>query len=515
MNTKQMAKRLAQMGRYGDSRLVHMNEAEVQILHGLAGLGNTTLTTNPKTGQLEAFELWQALVPLALGLLIPGAGAALGLGAEAAAGTTAAAAGATEAATAATLAPEALAATAAPTALTGGLEAAGAAGAANLGTAAAAAPSGLSGIGEMAGGALDWATQAKNLPYVVGGLSLINNALTPGYQGESYSAKRHPEQFPGRTRASAYRNPPAGYRPGIDGEWNHFPGYAPGGPVMMPPQGPQGAYGYSSMDPFSMMAGGRGGAMSAIGSRKGGLQPGGGGMGPPMRPGPVASAQPFDLSSYIPKNIDWTQAGRSPQIPRMMPQGPRMPAGPMGPPGLQGPPVATPYAEGGAVGGDQGQQLVQAAVAALTGQIQDPQQAQMILQKFAQVFGPEALQALVAKVKGGGGAPMGPPMGAPPGDPSMSGPPPMGPPGLMARGGHVRGPGAGMDDSIPATVNGTQPAALSDGEFVVPSDAVSHLGDGSNQAGADRLQHMIQRIRKDKTGTVKQPGKISPKVMPK
>jgi hypothetical protein len=41
-----------------------------------------------------------------------------------------------------------------------------------------------------------------------------------------------------------------------------------------------------------------------------------------------------------------------------------------------------------------------------------------------------------------------------------------------------------MSDSIPATIEGKQPARLADGEFVVPADVVSHLGNGSSKAGA-------------------------------
>ena len=68
----------------------------------------------------------------------------------------------------------------------------------------------------------------------------------------------------------------------------------------------------------------------------------------------------------------------------------------------------------------------------------------------------------------------------------------------------LKGPGDGMSDSIPATIGGKQPARLADGEFVVPADVVSHLGNGSTDAGAKRLYSMMDKIRKARTGKKKQ-----------
>lgn len=50
---KGQAEKLAKQGRYGDSMLVHMNPAEVDILRKTSPIGD--LTTNPQTGQPEAF----------------------------------------------------------------------------------------------------------------------------------------------------------------------------------------------------------------------------------------------------------------------------------------------------------------------------------------------------------------------------------------------------------------------------------------------------------------------------
>ena len=68
----------------------------------------------------------------------------------------------------------------------------------------------------------------------------------------------------------------------------------------------------------------------------------------------------------------------------------------------------------------------------------------------------------------------------------------------------LKGPGDGMSDSIPATIGSKQPARLADGEFVVPADVVSHLGNGSTDAGAKRLYGMMDKIRKARTGKKKQ-----------
>jgi hypothetical protein len=73
-----------------------------------------------------------------------------------------------------------------------------------------------------------------------------------------------------------------------------------------------------------------------------------------------------------------------------------------------------------------------------------------------------------------------------------------------AQGGYLDGQGDGMSDSIPATIEGKQPARLADGEFVVPADVVSHLGNGSSKAGSKRLYAMLDKVRHARTGNKKQ-----------
>jgi hypothetical protein len=92
----------------------------------------------------------------------------------------------------------------------------------------------------------------------------------------------------------------------------------------------------------------------------------------------------------------------------------------------------------------------------------------------------------------------------------------------MARGGralpprYLNGHSDGMEDKVPAHIDGKRPAALSDGEFVIPADVVSHLGNGNSNAGAKRLYKMMDRIRAARTGNPKQGKQINPdKFMPR
>ena len=74
----------------------------------------------------------------------------------------------------------------------------------------------------------------------------------------------------------------------------------------------------------------------------------------------------------------------------------------------------------------------------------------------------------------------------------------------------LSGGGDGMSDDIKATINGKQPARLADGEFVIPADVVSHLGNGSSKAGAKRLYNMMDKVRVARTGNKKQGKEINP-----
>jgi hypothetical protein len=80
----------------------------------------------------------------------------------------------------------------------------------------------------------------------------------------------------------------------------------------------------------------------------------------------------------------------------------------------------------------------------------------------------------------------------------------------MAKGRYLQGGTDGMADKISTTIDGNQEAALSHGEFVIPADVVSHLGNGNSDAGAKKLYAMMDRIREARTGTKEQGKKINP-----
>ena len=81
---------------------------------------------------------------------------------------------------------------------------------------------------------------------------------------------------------------------------------------------------------------------------------------------------------------------------------------------------------------------------------------------------------------------------------------------------YLGGPTDGMADEVPAHIDNKRPAALSDGEFVIPADVVSHLGNGNSNAGASRLYEMMDRVREARTGNRKQGIQINPnKFMPR
>lgn len=101
------------------------------------------------------------------------------------------------------------------------------------------------------------------------------------------------------------------------------------------------------------------------------------------------------------------------------------------------------------------------------GQLQDTHVA--ALNRFASLFGQNALQHLHANVKSG-----------------MS---------MRPRKGRVvHGPGGPHDDQVPAVIDGKHPAKLSSGEFVMPTDAVAGAGGGDPVMGAKRLQDLSTQL---------------------
>jgi len=75
---------------------------------------------------------------------------------------------------------------------------------------------------------------------------------------------------------------------------------------------------------------------------------------------------------------------------------------------------------------------------------------------------------------------------------------------------YLQGTTDGMADQIPTSIDGKDPALLSHGEFVVPADVVSHLGNGNSDAGAEQLYKMMDKVRMARTGTKRQGKRINP-----
>lgn len=77
----------------------------------------------------------------------------------------------------------------------------------------------------------------------------------------------------------------------------------------------------------------------------------------------------------------------------------------------------------------------------------------------------------------------------------------------FGEGGYVPGASGGMDDDVPAVIDGQKPARLSSGEFVFDAATVAALGDGNNEAGAKKLNQLREIIRMKAFGKKTQPGK--------
>jgi len=118
----------------------------------------------------------------------------------------------------------------------------------------------------------------------------------------------------------------------------------------------------------------------------------------------------------------------------------------------------------------QDKQLVAMTVAAIQGQIPN---AEKIIQLFIETFGEEALMDLMERIQGGDG----------------------------------------KSDSIPAQINspqGSQPAQLSEGEYIVPADVVSNMGKGSTDAGGRQLDNMVAGQRMQQPQQPQQPFQLMP-----
>jgi len=130
-----------------------------------------------------------------------------------------------------------------------------------------------------------------------------------------------------------------------------------------------------------------------------------------------------------------------------------------------------------------GQLLIERAVQAISGQLSE-EESSAIIASFVDQFGPEAFQMLREKVL----------------EEIVPG---------SQKQGEIVGVGGGMDDMVPGMIGNSQPVAVSPGEYIVPADVVSGLGDGSTDAGVGELDQMLDRVRQERTGTLRQPAPMS------
>jgi len=165
--------------------------------------------------------------------------------------------------------------------------------------------------------------------------------------------------------------------------------------------------------------------------------------------------------------------------------------------------MAQRFQEGGEVeieiemGGDEmedtmeanGSRLIEQTAAAIAGNMPEDQ-AEAVINRFIDEYGPEAFEMLRERVLQ-----------------DIV-------PGAQTEG-RIEGQGGGMDDMIPGMIGTQQPVAVSPGEYIVPADVVSGLGDGDTDAGASELDGMLDRVRQARTGRRMQPQPLQKdKVMP-
>ena len=146
----------------------------------------------------------------------------------------------------------------------------------------------------------------------------------------------------------------------------------------------------------------------------------------------------------------------------------------------RGLPSSTGMQEGGETQVNaEADRLIDLATMAVLGELPE-EEAGVVVQAFIDEFGEEAFSALRESVL----------EGIVPGS---------------QKEGEIVGPGGGMDDQIMGMIGNQQPVAVSPGEYIVPADVVSGIGDGSTDAGVQELDGMLDRVRVGRTNTTQQP----------
>lgn len=469
------ARELASYGRHGDNMLLHVSRKE---LEGIRSLTGRNFTRNPDTGLPEAFN-FASLIPVIAGI----AGTMIG-----GPGVGALAAGATSAG------KTAIEGGSAGEALMSGLVSGAtsfAGGQLMSGIGSAIAPAATQAAGTTASGAAgNVASQTAQ--------SLASAGLTGGYDAAIQAgaqAATPAAGFPGMFAGDAARiaiPDVAGATVG-DAAFSSIapspigvsPGIAPGGPFSIPNMSAPGMFAGetpSFADSIASRASGFGTRLSNVANNPGAAL---------SQLGTNIQARPFSAliagGGMLSQASDMFGQPSMPgeeeydpnRFPEQFPANPRrFVAPPMGfSPGVS--PERLYFAEGGlaSLRQDDGYtaNLVNEAKAALLGEHPRPREAIM---RFQEAFGEGALNVLRDRISGG----------------------------------RVRGAGGGMDDLVPGSIEGRQKVRLADGEFVLPSDVVSGLGDGSTDQGVRKLHGLMDKVRQQRTGKNAQPMSIGGKI---
>jgi len=447
-------------GRGGDSMLVHMNPREVAGLQALARSNGTSMTINPTTGYPEAFNL-KALLPTLIGLglnaFAPGVGSAIGnaLGTSAAVGTGVAVGGATAAASGS---------------LKKGIMAGlGAYGGAGLGE-------GLAGTAGLAG----TPTPTPGLEGTLGsGVSATPLPTDPSLVGSPTSlATTAPGGASGLTAPPNFAG--ANLGTGVPTTSTAFPNadlYSTSAPV--------GGTGATTLPSTQMSSVSSPGFIDRVGGAGSAFKYGSAALTPAMQPEEVA---PYKSNAMI-RPYDFEYNPQTGAYDR--------PAGDTSEAAYFSPTYTArdPYlaAAGGlmdsmrSVDFDKEDNYYAAGGLTAFKQGGRPKSRPLVGEDYYRFMGrDDTMLGTVEKNFAEGGTPR-----------------------------FLSGGGDGMSDDIPAVIGDKQPARLADGEFVIPADVVSHIGNGSSKAGAKRLYEMMADIRKERTGTKKQAPAIKPsKFMP-
>lgn len=447
MSLKKLAE---QTGRNGDDHLVHMSGEEVNTLHGLAALNGTRLTTNPHTGLPEAFNLgglFRTVLPIAAGV----AGSAMGmpwLGALAAGAMTTAQTGDLGKGLASGLGSYAL----------------GNLGSAALGQGAANLASGTADAATQAGtqAASDIATQGSDLA-----------AQSAAAQGMGSGAAMGPGIGAAESLGKSFPNLSADQISQVTSEGT--PDLMAQRASMLNSFGPNTYQQPSAMDKLGALS------LSDVGNIA------------KANPGSVMGAGTMLLNSMTPQQQtgptgggigDLANLSKAKVVPdyytrnqRQFASGGLASLDPKSGPGANTAGMMTNAMTQGFP-----QQNVQSPMYAQPTQM--PMERAVLHSGYSQMTDPNTGDQMFAE---GGLASLA----------SMAG-------GGMA----VRGAGDGTSDSVPAMIGGVEPARIADGEYVLSADTVSHIGNGSTEAGVKKLDQMMARIRKARTGS----SKIAPTV---